>query len=125
MKKAKQKTYVDGFVLSVPKSKRAAYKKMAQEGCAAWKKFGALDYKECRADDITPKLITFTFLKMAKPKPGEEVWFSYIVYKSKADRNKINKQVMDYLAKKYKDAEMDMPFDMKRMAMGRFVVEVE
>lgn len=118
--------YVDGFVLVVPKAKRAAYKKMATEGGKIWKKFGALDYKECRADDMTPPHVTFTFPKMAKAKEDEEVWFSYIVFKSKAERNAINKKVMAYMEEKYADSkDMTMPFDMKRMAYGGFTVEVE
>ncbi len=118
-------TYVDGFVLNVPKAKRAAYKKMAKEGRAAWMKFGALDYKECRADDVTPQHVTFTFPKMAKSKPDEEVWFSYIVFKSKAHRKEVNKKVMAYFDEKYKGKEQDMPFDMKRFAYGGFITEIE
>lgn len=118
-------TYVDGFVLVIPKNKKAAYKKMAKEGAAAWKKFGALEYKECRADDMTPQHVTFTFPKMAKAKPGEEVWFSFIVFKSKAHRNAVNKKVMAFFDKKYKDNQTPMPFDMKRMAYGGFVSEIE
>jgi uncharacterized protein YbaA (DUF1428 family) len=116
--------YVDGFVLSIPKKKRAAYTKMAKEGGATWKKFGALDYKECRADDMTPNHVVFTFPKMAKAKAGEEVWFSFIVFKSKKHRDEVNKKVMAYFDKKYAKKKMDMPFDMKRMAYGGFSVEV-
>lgn len=116
--------YVDGFVLAIKKDKRDAYKKMAKEGKAAWMKFGALSYMECRADDMTPPKVAFTFPKMAKVKEDEEVWFSFIVFKSKADRNKINKQVMEYFDKKYAGKNMDMPFDMKRFAYGGFTVEV-
>ena len=71
-------TYVDGFVLTVPKDKRAAYKKMAREGAKVWKQFGALEYKECRAEDMSPQHVSFTFPKMAKAKENEEVWFSFI-----------------------------------------------
>lgn len=119
-------TYVDGFVLSVQKKKKAAYKKMAREGAAVWKKFGALEYRECRADDVKGQPGMFPFPKMAKTKPDEEVWFSFIVYRSKKDRNRITKQVMEYFTKKYDEKQMaSMPFDMKRMAMGGFTVEVE
>lgn len=119
-------TYVDGFVISIPKKNRAAYKKMAKEGAAIWKKFGALDYKECRIDDLAPNNIAFTFPKMAKAKEDDEVWFSFIVFKSKADRKAVNKKVMAYFDEKYKDKkDMPMPFDMKRMAYGGFVAEVE
>lgn len=118
-------TYVDGFVLVVPKSKRAEYKKMAKEGASVWKKFGALLYKECRADDMSPKDVVFTFPKMAKTKPGEEVWFSFIVFKSKAHRNAVNKKVMAHFEKKYAGTTMPMPMDMKRFAYGGFVSEIE
>lgn len=116
--------YVDGFVLVIPKDKKEAYKKMAKEGAKTWKKFGAIDYKECRADDVTPPHVKFTFPKMAKAKEDEEVWFSFITFKSKKDRNDINKKVMAYFEKKYAGKEQDMPFDMKRMAYGGFTVEV-
>jgi uncharacterized protein YbaA (DUF1428 family) len=116
--------YVDGFVFSVPKENKAAYKKLAKEGARVWKEFGALDYKECRADDMTPEMVTFTFPKMAKTKPDEEVWFSYVVYESKAARKAITKKVMAYFEEKYGD-QMPMLFDMKRFATGGFTVEVE
>lgn len=118
-------TYVDGFVFSVPKSKAAAYKKMCTEANEVWRKFGALEYKECVADDVSPKHVTFTFPKMAKTKPGEQVWFSFITYKSKAHRDQVNKKVMAYFDKKYADKkDQSMPFDMKRMAFGGFKVVV-
>ena len=116
--------YVDGFVLPISKSKRDAYRKMAKEGRTAWMKFGALDYKECRADDVTPNHVVFTFPKMAKVKDGEEVWFSFITFKSKKHRDEVNKKVMEYFDKKYAGKDMDMPFDMKRFAYGGFTVEV-
>lgn len=119
-------TYVDGFVLSVPKGKTEAYKKMAREGAKMWKKFGALEYKECIADDMTPPNITFTFPKMAKVKPGDVVWFSFIVFKSRKHRDQVNAKVMAYMQEKYKDEkDMTMPFDMKRMAYGGFQAVVE
>lgn len=121
MTKAK---YVDGFVLSVPKKNTAKYKKMAQEASKVWKKFGALDYKECMIDDVKPKFVTFTFPKMAKTKPGEAVWFSFIVYKSRRHRDVVNKKVMAYFDKKYSKKDMAMPFDMKRFAYGGFEVVV-
>lgn len=119
-------TYVDGYVFSVPKTKKAAYKKMAREGMTMWMKLGALEYRECRADDVKGQPDMFPFPKMAKTKPSEEVWFSFVVYRSKKDRDRINKQVMEYYSKKYEGkGEMPpMPFDMKRMAMGGFTVEV-
>ncbi|MBU2103551.1 DUF1428 domain-containing protein [Patescibacteria group bacterium] len=118
-------TYVDGFVLSVPKEKKAVYKKIAKEAALVWKKFGALEYKECRANDMSPKHVVMTFPKMAKTKENEEVWFSFIVFKSRAERNAINKKVMAYFDEKYAGTDMPMPFDMKRFAYGGFTTEVE
>lgn len=116
--------YVDGFVLAIPKKNKDAYKKMAREGKAAWMKFGALAYMECRGDDMTPPQVAFTFPKMAKVKEDEEVWFSFITFNSKKHRNEVNKKVMAYFDKKYAGKKMDMPFDMKRFAYGGFTVEV-
>lgn len=117
-------TYVDGFVLMIPEKNAAAYKKMAQDGKKAWMKFGALDYKECVIDDAAPGGVA-TFAKMVKPKPGEQIWFSYITFKSRAHRDAVNKKVMAYFEKKYSEKDMkDMPFDMKRMATAGFKVVV-
>jgi uncharacterized protein YbaA (DUF1428 family) len=117
--------YVDGFVLSVPKAKTAEYKKLAKDAAKVWRKFGALEYYECMAEDTKPKWVTFTFPKMAKTKPTEAVWFSFIVYKSRKHRDEVNTKVMAYFDKKYPDKKAkDMPFDMKRMAYGGFTVEV-
>lgn len=115
--------YVDGFVLSVPVKNLKAYKKMALEAGKVWMKHGALAYKECVGDDLTPmgdaKIMTFG--ELAKPKKGETVFFSFIVYKSRKHRDEVNGKVMkemsDY-AKKHKNIKM--PFDMKRMAYGGF-----
>lgn len=118
--------YVDGFVIPIPKKNTAKYKKMAQEASRVWRKFGALDYKECMLEDVRPdKVLKLTFPKMAKVKPGETVWFSYITYRSKRHRNAVNKKVMAYFSKKYgKNMNMPMPFDMKRFAYGGFQVVV-
>lgn len=120
--------YVDGFVLVIPKKNVAKYKKMASEASKVWKKFGALEYKECMGEDLKPKTgapPTLPFPKMVKAKPSETVWFSYVVYKNKKHRDMVNKQVMVYFTKKYSDKDMkDMPFDMKRMAYGGFSVIV-
>lgn len=119
-----QGKYVDGFVLPIPKKNTAKYKKMAADASRVWKRFGALDYKECRLDDAKPKFVKLTFPKMAKTKPSETVWFSYIVFKSRKHRDEVNKKVMAYFTKKYGPKEWDMPFDMKRMSYGGFKVEV-
>lgn len=122
-------TYVDGFVFTVPKNKLAAYKKMAKDGAKTWKKFGALDYKECMGEDTAPKSAgdqLTSFPKISGMKKGETVWFSYIVFKNKKHRDQVNKKVMAYFDEKYKDSKKapDMPFDMARMAYGGFKVEV-
>ncbi|OGK17479.1 hypothetical protein A2774_05540 [Candidatus Roizmanbacteria bacterium RIFCSPHIGHO2_01_FULL_39_12c] len=119
--------YLDGFVLSIPKKNTVKYKKMAEDARDVWKKFGALDYKECKIDDVKPgKFVNFTFPKMAKTKKDEETWFSFIVYNNKKHRDKVNKKVMAYYEKKYgKDMSKKMPFDMKRFAYGGFEVMIE
>lgn len=122
--------YVDGFVLVVPKDKVQEYTKMATEGRDMWMKHGALEYYECKGDDLLPKemggMKNLAFTEMAKANADETVWFSFIVYKSKEHRDEVNKTVMDEMDEKYKDAkDFSMPFDMKRMAFGGFSVEVE
>lgn len=116
-------TYVDGFVLAVPKKKLPAYLKMSRESSHVWRKYGALDYRECVGDDLNPKGFKFPFTKAFKCKPGETIVFSYIVYKSRDHRDKVNAKVMkDPFIQKYIDKPM--PFDMKRMAYGGFKVAV-
>lgn len=128
--KAKAGKYVDGFVFTVPKKNIATYKKMAEEAAEVWTKFGALEYMECKGDDLKTKAMggmpaPLSFTKLTKVKPTETVWFSFIVYKSKKDRDRINKKVMEYFGKKYADQkDMSMPFDVSKMATGGFSVEV-
>ncbi len=113
--------YVDGFVFVVPKKNIKAYKKMADDGGKVWKKFGSIHYFECMGDDLKGHPGTLPFPKLTKQKPGEITFFSFIVFRSKAHRNSVNKKVMAFFAKKYSDAKMeDMPFDSKRMAYGGF-----
>ena len=116
--------YVDGFVVPVPKKNLAAYRRMAQKAGKVWKEHGALEYVECVADDVKPGKHT-SFPQSVKLKTGEVVVFSYIVYKSRAQRDRIMAKVM-------KDprlaAMMDpksMPFDGKRMFWGGFKTMVE
>lgn len=117
--------YVDGFVIAIPKKNKDAYLKMAKEGMAAWKKFGALDYKECMLDDAKPnEFLTLTFPQLMQTKPSETVWFSFVTYKSKKHRDEVNAKVMEYFGKKYSDEDMKMPFDMKRFTTAGFTVEV-
>jgi len=116
--------YVDGFVMCIPKKSTAKYKKIATEARDTWKKFGALDYKECRIDDAKPQFVMFTFPTMAKAKPTESVWFSFITFKSRKHRDTVNKKVTAFFEKKYGKDMMQMPFDMKRFAYAGFKVEV-
>ena len=117
-------SYVDGFVVPVPKSKLAAYRKMARLGAKLWKEHGALEYHECVADDVKPGKTT-SFPQAVKLKPGEVVVFSWIVYASKAARNRANKKVMaDPRLAKFMDPK-NMPFDGKRMFWGGFKPIVE
>lgn len=116
-------TYVDGFVIPAPKSKLAAYKKLATWGKQTWMKHGALQYFECVADDLKAMPGCGGFEKMVKLKPGETLWYSFIVYKNKAHRNAVNKKVMHEM--KRQKMPTTMPFDMKRMAHGGFKTIVE
>lgn len=119
--------YVDGFVIVIPKANRAEYKKMAEMGKKMWMEYGALDYKECISDDLNPDtggMPMRTFTKIAGAKEDEDVWFSYILYESKKQRDEINKKVMAEMEKKMGVKEMDMPFDMKKFSVGGFKVEV-
>ena len=116
--------YVDGYILPVPKKNLKAYKKMAQMGCKTWKKYGALDYKECIGDDLNTKW-GIPFPKTFKLKKGEIMVFSYIVFKSKAHRNTVNAKVMKEMMNDPAMTEKQMPFDMKRMSYGGFQVIVD
>src|SRR3989344_7581506 len=121
--------YVDGFVLVVPKNKTREYKKMAEIGSKVWRKHGALEYYECMGDDLNPNMggmKALNFPKMTKLKKGEIVWFSFIVFKSKAHRNKVNARVMkDSLMNEDAWKDKPMPFDMKKLAYGGFKAIVE
>jgi uncharacterized protein YbaA (DUF1428 family) len=115
--------YVDGFVIPVPTKNLAAYRKMSKLGGKVWKEYGALEYRECLADDMAT-MSKVTFPGMVKAKKGETVIFSWIVYKSKADRNRINKKVMADKRITSWDPK-SMPFDWKRMAYGGFKTIVD
>jgi uncharacterized protein YbaA (DUF1428 family) len=111
--------YVDGFVLPVPEKNMKEYRSMAQKAGKIWKEHGALEYIEAVGDDLDVKFGK-SFPKLVKPKDGETVLFSFIVYKSRADRDKVNAKVMadPRLQKMMKNGAM--PFDVKRMAYGGF-----
>jgi uncharacterized protein YbaA (DUF1428 family) len=112
--------YVDGFVVPVPKKNLGAYRKMARKAGKVWREHGALEFHECVADDVKPGKWT-SFPQSVKLKDGETVIFSYIVYKSRAHRDRVNKKVMSdpRLANMMKNPK-DMPFDGKRMIYGGF-----
>jgi len=113
--------YVDGYVLPVPTKQLKTYRRMAQMGKETWLKHGALDYKECVGDDLEAKWGT-PFARMMKLKRGETVVFSYIVFKSRAHRDRVNAKVMKDMAAM--GVPKDMPFDVKRMVYGGFKVLV-
>ena len=117
-------SYVDGFVVPVPRNKLAAYRKMAKLGGKLWKEFGALEYHECVADDVKPGKTT-SFPQAVKLKPGEVVVFSWIVYASKAERNRVNKKVMSDPRLAHMMDPKKQPFDGKRMFWGGFKTIVE
>lgn len=117
-------SYVDGFVIPVPINKLAEYRKIARKAGKVWREHGALAYLEAAADDVKPGKST-SFPQSVKLKPDETVVFSYIVYKSKRDRDRINKAVMaDPRLAKMMDPKA-MPFDGKRMFFGGFKAIVE
>ena len=116
--------YVDGFVLPVPKRNLDAYRRQARKAAKVWREHGALEYRECVADDVKAGKIT-SFPQSVELKRGETVVFSWIVFKSRAHRDRVNAKVM----KDPRLADMmdpkAMPFDSKRMIYGGFSVLVE
>ncbi len=118
-------SYVDGFVIPIPKKNLRAYKKMATEASKIWMKHGALDYKECVADDMKVKDV-LPFSTIAKMKSNETVIFAYIVFKSRKHRDRVNAKVMAYFEKKYaQKKDQSMPFDPKRIAYSGFKTIVQ
>jgi len=116
--------YVDGYVLPVPKKKMDVYRRMAQKAGRVWRDHGALEYRECVGDDLRVKW-GVPFPRAVKHKPGETVVFAWIVFKSRAHRDRVNAKVMKdpRLAKMMK---LDpMPFDSKRMVYGGFKILVD
>jgi uncharacterized protein YbaA (DUF1428 family) len=114
--------YVDGFVIPVPRRNLATYRRQAARAGKIWREYGALEYVEAVGDDLKVKNI-MPFTRTARAKPGETVIFSWIVYKSRAHRNRVNAKVM-------KDPRIlkmmnEMPFDGKRMTYGGFNVIVD
>jgi uncharacterized protein YbaA (DUF1428 family) len=117
-------SYVDGFVVAVPEKNMDAYRKMSRKAGKLWREYGALAYVECVADDVKPGKTT-SFPQAVKLKEGEVVVFSYIVYKSRRDRDRINKLVMADPRLAATCDPTKMPFDGKRMIYGGFKSIVE
>jgi uncharacterized protein YbaA (DUF1428 family) len=116
--------YVDGFLIPVPKKNRAAYKKMSTQAGKVWMDNGALGYHECVADDVRTGKHT-SFPQGVKLKKGEEVWFSWIVYRSRKHRDSVNAKAMkDHRLAHMMDPKA-MPFDSKRMVFGGFMMMVD
>ena len=115
--------YVDGFVIPVPKKKIAAYRRMAAKAAKIWREFGALEYKECVGDDLHNKM-ALPFPKGIRTKAGETVVFSWILYKSKAQRDRVNARIMKDPRIAGMCDEKNMPFDARRMLYGGFKVMV-
>ena len=115
-------SYVDGFVVAVPKQNMEAYKAMARKAGEVWKEYGALAYVECIADDVPYGELT-SFPRAVQAKDDETVIFSWIVYSSRAERDAINAKVM--ADPRLKDSMNDAPFDGKRMIFGGFETMME
>ena len=115
--------YVDGYVIPIPRTRVQAYRRIAQKAGRIWREHGALEFRECVGDDLKVKGLV-AFPRLARVKPGETVVFSWVVYRSRAHRDRVN-------AKVQKDPRITgmsnqaMPFDMKRMAYGGFKVLVD
>lgn len=123
--------YVDGFVLVVPKSKEAEYEEMAKMGRDSWMKHGALQYFECRGDDLKQQeqgdLKSRAYKEMTDAGDDENVWYSFIVFNSKEHRDEVNAKVMQEMNESFDGSQGDfeMPNDMRKMAYGGFAVAVE
>lgn len=111
--------YVDGFVVPVPKNKLQDYRRMSQKAAKVWRDYGALQYVEASGDDLNVKF-GVSFEKMMKLRAGETVVFAWIVYKSRAHRDKVNAKVMKDPRLASMMDEKNMPFDAKRMVYGGF-----
>ena len=112
-------SYIDGMVVPVPKKNLTAYKRMSRQCGKVWLEHGALSYNECVADDVKPGKVT-SFPQAVKLKPDEVVVFSWIVYKSRKDRDRANKKVMADPRLAHLMSPKNLPFDGKRMFWGGF-----
>ncbi len=116
--------YVDGYVVPVPKKRVGEYRALAQRAAKIWREHGALQYKECVADDVKRGKWT-SFPRSVKLKAGETVVFAYVVFKSRAHRDRVNKKVMSDPRLKDMCDPKNLPFDAKRMFWGGFKAIVE
>ena len=119
------KKYVDGYVLALPKKNLWTYRQMAQKAGKVWRKHGALEYFECVGDDLNTKWAGIKFPRTVRAKPGETLVFSFIVFKSREHRDRVNAKVMKELMSDSACEDKPVPFDMKRMVYGGFKVLVE
>jgi len=118
--------YVDGFVIPVPKKKLDAYRRIARSAGRVWMEHGAVEYRECVGEDLGVKSgMGKSFTRLAAARPGETVVFSWIVYKSRAHRDRVNAKVMKDPRIQALMDESGMPFDVKRMAYGGFETLVD
>ncbi len=115
--------YVDGFLLPLPKKNIGTYLRMSRNAGKIWRKYGAVEYRECIGDDLDSKGVA-PFSRAARTKKGETVVFSWIVYKSKSHRNRVNAKVMKD-KRILRMMNQKSPFDPKRMAYGGFKVRVD
>lgn len=116
--------YVDGFVVPVPKKNLPAYKRMAAKAGKVWREHGALEFRESAADDLDTK-VGLPFPRLVKPKSGETIMFSWIVYKSRAHRDRVNAKVMKDPRLASMMEGKACPFDVKRMSYGGFKIIVD
>ena len=116
--------YVDGFVLPIPKRNVAAYRRMARTAARIWREHGALEYRECVGEDLKATGGPVPFPALVQTKPGETVVFAWIVFRSRAHRDRVNAKVMADPRMNAMMPGMPMPFDHTRMAYGGFEVIV-
>lgn len=122
--------YIDGFVLVIPKGKEDEYQKMAEMGRDSWMKHGALQYFECKGNDLKQQEMGDMKSRDYKETTGagddDNVWYSFIVFESKEHRDEVNKKVMAEMDEAYSEqTDFEMPNDMRKMAYGGFAVAVE
>ncbi|MGH6619312.1 MAG: DUF1428 domain-containing protein [Alphaproteobacteria bacterium] len=116
--------YVDGYVLPVPKKNIPQYRSLARKAGKIWREHGALEYRECVGDDLGVKMVT-SFPRNLKLKRGETVVFAWVVFKSRAHRDRVNAKVMKDPRLAASMGSKSVPFEMKRMVYGGFKILVD